>query len=187
MKKRQDLVYRNLDLGESSKSQSLSPQNHSPINTHNKLLGIQKPLNLHNNLPQNHPRYSRPSIDDVQYVKPSGKFSSHYLHMLAAEHEYKSAKNYQPPKQNFIQRSFGLAKNFLTDGAKILKREGVKNFKRAKNKFIPEQKPFGEGSTPPNTGGKSRKNKKPIKKQSNGLKIMPKPPNKPKKVKSIPR
>ena len=121
MKKRQDLVYRNLDLGESSKSQSSSPQNHSPINTHNKLLGIQKPLNLHNNLPQNHPRYSRPSIDDVQYVKPSGKFSSHYLHMLAAEHEYKSAKNYQPPKQNFIQRSFGLAKNFLTDGAKILK------------------------------------------------------------------
>ena len=30
MKKRQDLVYRNLDLGESSKSQSSSPQNHSP-------------------------------------------------------------------------------------------------------------------------------------------------------------
>jgi hypothetical protein len=174
MKKRQDLVYRNLDLGESSKSQSSSPQNHSPINTHNKSPQYHKPININKNLPQNHSHHQRHRAS-IDYVP----LPTHYLERLAAEQEYINAKYPKPPKQNIIQRSYGLAKNFLTDGAKILK--------RAKNKFIPEQKPFGEGSTPPNAGGKSRKNKKSIKKQSNGLKIMPKPPSKPKKVKSIPR
>jgi hypothetical protein len=156
-------LYRYLDLGSSSKSQSLSPQHHIPI--YNK------------KIPQNHSPRQRPRAS-IDYVP----LPASLLERLAAEQEYMNAKYPKPPKQNIIQRSFGLAKNFLTDGAKILK--------RAKTKLKPEQNPFGKGSTPPDqrkgyaVGGKTLKNKKPIKKPSNGLKIIPKPPSKPKKVKA---
>lgn len=155
-------VYRFLDLGSSSKSQSLSPQHHKPI----KVVKI---------LPQNYSPHPKPraSIDDVP-------LPSHYLEILAAEKEFKNVKNPQPPTQTFIQRHFGIgrhfsiAKNFLTDGAKIIK-----------GKFKTKKNPFGDGSTPPNTvGGKTQKNKNPIKKPSNRLKLMPKQPSKPKKIKA---
>ena len=159
---KKDTDNRFLDLGSSSKSQSLSPQHH-------------KPINVVKILPQNHSLHpkSRASIDDVP-------LPSHYLKILAAEKEFKNVKNPQPPTQTFIQRHFSIgrhfsiAKNFLTDGAKIIK-----------GRFKTKKNPFGDGSTPPNTvGGKTRKNKNPIKKPSNGLKIMPKQPSKPKKIKA---
>jgi hypothetical protein len=166
-------LYRFLDLGSSSKSQSLSPQH-------------QKPIQMNKNLPQNHSPHQRPRAS-IDYVP----LPASLLERLAAEQEFMNAKNPKPPTQHYLTKNLEFVKNTIVEGLKN-KRLTNNRLTKAWKKYLGKQEPNFEisGSTPPDqrkgyaVGGKTLKNKKPIKKPSNGLKIMPKPPSKPKKVKA---
>jgi len=165
-----------------------------PKNTPNKSPQHHKPINKNKKIPQNHSPHQRPRAS-IDYVP----LPASLLERLAAEQEYINSKNPKPPNQNYLRKNFEFVKNTVVERLKnnrlikVLKDNRLTKALRTK---LGKQEPNFEisGSTPPDQrkgyttiGGKSRKNKKPIKKQSNGLKIMPKPPSKPKKVKSIPR
>lgn len=152
-----------------------------PKNIPNKSPQHHKPINVVKILPQNHSLHPKPraSIDDVP-------LSSSYLERLAAEQEYINAKNPKPPNQNFFRKNLEFVKNTVVEGLK-----NNRLTKALRTQLGKQETKFKiSGSTPPDhpneykVGGKTQKNKNPIKKPSNGLKIMPKQPSKPKKIKA---
>ena len=161
-----------------------------PKNIPNKSPQHHKPINVVKILPQNHSLHPKPraSIDDVP-------LSSSYLERLAAEQEYINAKNPKPPNQNFLRKNLEFVKNTVVEGLKnnrLTKALKDNRLTKALRTQLGKQETKFKisGSTPPDhpneykVGGKTRKNKNPIKKPSNGLKIMPKQPSKPKKIKA---